>query len=132
MDTIEERRFYLNLIYQKAIGAGKTISVSQWAEQLAINRSTLSSAMNGREAACTPSLVRRVRAWAMENGLEESPEQPRPEPQRPPIVIPAETIDLYTNLSRAVADLADIVRRAGYSIPASAQKNLIRDISVDK
>lgn len=128
MDTIEERRFYLNLVYQKALGANKTSSVSQWADQLEINRSTLSSAMNGRPQACTNSLVRRVRSWAMENGLDTEERETKPaEPQRPPIVIPAETLDLYTNLSRAIADLADIVRRAGYSVPASAQKNLFRD-----
>ena len=87
--------------------------------------------MNGRPQACTYSLERRVRSWALENGLEddEKQESKPAEPQRPPIVIPAETLDLYTNLSRAIADLADIVRRAGYSVPASAQKNLFRDIS---
>ena len=132
METLEERRMYLNVVYQKAIGAGICRTLKEWAEQLGVNKSGLSSAMNGTDRFCTPSLVIKVKRWAQENGLEDSPAQPRPEPQRPPIVIPAETLDLYTNLSRAIADLADIVRRAGYSIPPSAQKNLFRDTTGEK
>lgn len=43
---------------------------------------------------------------------------------RPPIVIPAETQDMYNNMAKAIADLAEIVRRAGItaSVPAQTEK----------
>lgn len=48
---------------------------------------------------------------------------------RPPIVIPAETQDMYNNMAKAIADLAEIVRRAGItaSVPATAEKIFTND-----
>ena len=81
--------------------------------------------MNGSEKHLTDSLIGRVRSWEL-NNLDGEKQRTL---ERPPIIIPAETQDMYNNMARAIADLTDILRHAGISVSttASPQKNYIRD-----
>lgn len=124
MATKEEKLAALTDIYRRAVGAGKCRNQKEFAEILGITNTTLSSAMNGSERHLTESLVNRARAWEAAAFDGERVRQP----ERPPIVIPAETQDMYNNMARAIADLTDLLRRAGISVPRTAsQKNEYRD-----
>lgn len=124
MTTKEEKLAVLTEIYRRAVGAGKCRNQKEFAEVIGISHTTLSSAMNGSDRHLTDSLVNRARAWEATTFDGERIRQP----ERPPIVIPAETQDMYNNMARAIADLTDILRRAGISIQrTTAQKNEFRE-----
>lgn len=124
MATKEEKLATLTEIYRRAVGTGKCRNQKEFAVFLGVTNTTLSSAMNGSERHLTESLVNRAKAWEAANFDGEKVRQP----ERPPIVIPAETQDMYNNMARAIADLTDLLRRAGISIPrTSTQKNDFRD-----
>ena len=62
---------YLNAIYREACYRGLCSSVTGFAELLEIDRSGLSSALNGNERYLTKSLLRKVRLFAKANGLDK-------------------------------------------------------------
>ena len=72
-------REYLNAIYREACYRGLCSSVTGFAELLEIDRSGLSSALNGNERYLTKSLLKKVRLFAKANGLDE--EKPTPKEQ---------------------------------------------------
>lgn len=113
-------------IYRKALGLGVVKTSKEFAEALEMNVSGISSALNGSPKHLTESLVKKARRW--EERTFPGGELPKQE-KRPDVVIPAETLDLYNNMARAIADLSDILRRAGISVGvgSSIQKNFYRD-----
>ena len=92
----EEKMIYLRGVYQNARSAGLCHTQKEWADLLGIDRTGLSSAMNGNEKALTDSLVHKVEMWAKLNGVASSPQR---QPQGQDIVIPAATATFYENLS---------------------------------
>ena len=85
---METKKDYLNRIYHLAVIAGLCTQKREFAELLEVNRSGLSSAMSGDEKNLTDSLIRKVKAFAREHGLEGGAPapavQPEPEVQREP------------------------------------------------
>ena len=122
----EERLEILTSIYRKALGLGVVKTSKEFAEALEMNVSTISSALNGSPKHLTESLVKKARRW--EERTFPGGELPKQE-KRPDIVIPAETQDMYNNMARAIADLSDILRRAGISVGVGSnlEKNFYRN-----
>ena len=113
---METKKDYLNCIYHLAVIAGLCTQKREFAELLEVNRSGLSSAMSGDEKNLTDSLIRKVKAFAREHGLEGGAPAPavQPEPEVQPkrtIEIPAETLELYTSLAKSVDRLSAMVER---------------------
>lgn len=113
---METKKDYLNRIYHLAVIAGLCTQKREFAELLEVNRSGLSSAMSGDEKNLTDSLIRKVKAFAREHGLEGGAPAPavHPEPEVQPkrtIEIPAETLELYTSLAKSVDRLSAMVER---------------------
>lgn len=125
MATKQEKLDTLQDVFRRAQGAGICRTQKEFAELIGVTHTTISSAMNGSEKHLTDSLIGRVRSWEL-NNLDGEKQRT---PERPPIIIPAETQDMYNNMARAIADLTDILRHAGISVstPASSQKNYLRD-----
>lgn len=106
----------------------------EFADLIGISRTSLSLALNGAEAYLTDNLMVKLRLFANENGLEEEPQQPKAqEDNRPDIVIPAATMELYTSMAKSIDRLTALVERmqpgasaftAGYS---TAPKNYRTD-----
>lgn len=67
-----DNKDYVNSIYRAACYKGICSSVTEFAEKLDTNRSGVSSALNGKEKYLTKSFIRKVRAFAMEYGLDEN------------------------------------------------------------
>lgn len=65
-----DNKDYVNSIYRAACYKGICSSVTEFAEKLDTNRSGVSSALNGKEKYLTKSFIRKVRAFAMEYGLD--------------------------------------------------------------
>ena len=113
---METKKDYLNRIYHLAVITGLCTQKREFAELLGVNRSGLSSAMNGDEKNLTDSLIRKVEAFAIVHGLEGNAPttivQPEPEvkPKRT-IEIPEETLELYTSLAKSVDRLSAMVER---------------------
>lgn len=103
----EEKMIYLRGVYQNARSAGLCHTQKEWADLLGIDRTGLSSAMNGNEKALTDSLVHKVEMWAKLNGLEDSPQR---QPIAQDIVIPAATATFYENLSETLKNMSQTVR----------------------
>lgn len=113
---METKKDYLNRIYHLAVIAGLCTQKREFAELLEVNRSGLSSAMSGDEKNLTDSLIRKVKAFAREHGLEGGAPAPavQPEPEvqsKRTIEIPAETLELYTSLAKSVDRLSAMVER---------------------
>lgn len=110
---METKKDYINRIFHLAVIAGLCTQKKEFADLLEVNRSGLSSAMNGDEKNLTASLIRKVRKFAEANGLEgEGPAQAEPEEKKQrTIEIPAETLELYTSLAKSVDRLSAMVER---------------------
>lgn len=67
-----DNKEYVNAVYKAAYARGLCSSVTEFAEKLGMNRSGVSSALNGSEKYLTKSFVRMVQAFAKMNGLEEN------------------------------------------------------------
>lgn len=103
----EEKMIYLRGVYQNARSAGLCHTQKEWADLLGIDRTGLSSAMNGNEKALTDSLVHKVEMWAKLNGVASSPQR---QPTAQDIVIPAATATFYENLSETLKNMSQTVR----------------------
>lgn len=105
MDKQEEKIAYLKSVFQKALGAGKCRTLKEFAELVGINKSGLSSAMNGSERHLTDSLVARVRRWEQYEGLDKEPYIPKPEEP----VTPSDFKTTMENLSSVLASQARLL-----------------------
>lgn len=120
MKTKEEKLAYLDRIFRASVNAGMCRTMKEFAALLNVDKSGLSSAMNGSERHLTDSLIRKVENYASLNRLEAEAVQDQPEVKAQPsgIYIPQETLDLYTNLSETCRNLSAIVARLGIQAPA--------------
>lgn len=127
--TLKEKQDFMVQTYEEARRRGLARNQKEFAALLDLNQSTISSAINGVEKALTDRLVRRVKKWA-EIAFHEEP-QPQSSQQRPDIVIPAATADLYNNMSETIRLQAEIIARlqagAGAAIATGAPKNFYLD-----
>lgn len=96
----------LNDIYERLRGEGRCTTKKEYAELLGVNYSTLINAMQGSPKYANDKIV--ARAKSILNGQAPAP---APAPVRKEIVIPQETMELYTNLSRTAAQLAETLDR---------------------
>ena len=135
MQTLDEKKDYLQRVFRASIGKGICRTVKEFADVLGVDKTGLSSAMNGNPRNLTDRLVRKVENYAELNRLfSDDPSAPaQAEPSRSSgIYIPRETLDLYTNLSETCRNLSAIVARMGVAAPAlqsfaPAQKNSTTD-----
>lgn len=120
---------YLNRIYALALQRGLCKNKGEFAECLGMSPSTISGAFQGNPKYLTDNFMRRLKVWARQMKVEVV-EEPKPEVQRPDIVIPAATMDLYTSMAKSIDRLTALVDRLQAGGSASApytQKNFLRD-----
>ena len=108
--TIDERKRAIENALEMCLRAGKVHTRGDFAALVGINRSVLSAALSGNEKYLTDSLVARVQK------VVSAEMSPVPEPPKRQIVIPEETLELYTNLSETCRNLSAILARIG--VPA--------------
>lgn len=89
---IEEKVTVLKDYYRRLLEIGAVRNQNELAELLGMNRSTVSSAMNGSEKALTDRFLKKV------CDLVTEAEQPKPRG----IFIPAETAEMYKDLVATV------------------------------
>ena len=123
---MNEKKDYIASVFDEARARGLCHNQKEFAELLALNPSTVSSALNGVERSLTDRLVKRVRIWAEANLGKEPKKEARPD-----IVIPAATMDLYTSMAKSIDRLTSLVERlqpgASAFSGAYGQKNPLLD-----
>ena len=110
---MESKKDYVNRLLNEARLQGLCKNKGEFAELLGMNPSTISHALKGEEKYLTDSILRRFRSWerqVLRKG-EDQPAQPVPEDNRPDIVIPAATMDLYTSMAKSIDRLTALVER---------------------
>ena len=109
----------LKEIYDELRAEGVVTTQKDFAQMLEIHYTTLSAAMNGKKNVLNPKLIARAEqflknihnpAVAKTGGCGNDNPHILPHPSRG-IVIPQETMELYTNLSRTAAQLAETLDR---------------------
>lgn len=119
---MEDKRGYINRVYRLAVLNGLCTSQKDFAELLKVNKTSLSTAMNGGKT-LTESLTLKVQSFARLNGLEENPAQQAP-PPAPDLVIPAATAELYRNMSETIRIQAEVIAKLqGGAMTYYAPKN---------
>ena len=107
--TTEEKKDYLQRIYGLAQSRGLCRTKGEFAALLGINNSVLSAAMNGNEKFLTDSMLGKVRQFSRRNQLDGE----EPDPQFPPtsggVWLPAETAQLYNNMSETIRLQAEML-----------------------
>ncbi len=122
---MEDKKDYLLRVFNLARAKGLCRTQMEFSELLGVHKSTISSALH-RPDYLTDNLIRRVKLWAKQNGVEEDE---KPKPQEPDIIIPAATAQLYNNMSETIRIQAELIARlqTGAGVYAPAQKNYLRD-----
>lgn len=111
---MESKKDYINRIYNLARLRGLCKTQGEFAQQIGLNQGSMSKALKGDPHFTTDSLIRRIQVWAALAGLEQLgavPEKEPEKPKRPDIVIPAETADLYNNMSQTIRIQAELIAR---------------------
>lgn len=96
---------FVNRIYSLARAKGLCKTQNEFAELLGMNKSTISSAINGGERSLTDNLIKRITIWAKQVGIEDDS-----------LHAPAEdaansaTAKLYENLSESVRQMSETIR----------------------
>ena len=119
----------LERIFAEARLTGKCKTQKEFAELIGVHPSTMSLAMKGDPKYLTNKLIRMATQWARLEGVNSNPEPPKD--NRPDIVIPAATMDLYTSMAKSIDRLTALVERlqpgaSAYS-GAYTQKNPLAD-----
>lgn len=101
-----DRKEYVLTIYHKACMAGLCGTQKDFASLVGVDRSTMSSALSGKERALTKSLESRVRLFAKANHLEEEAATPSVAEAAatagPGVFIPEAARVLFENMSEAL------------------------------
>jgi len=129
---METRKEYLERVFYDARLLGLCKTQKEFAELLGMNPSTISNALKGEDRYLTDSIIRRVQAWEFQVLKPRKESTPGPaQPQRPDIVIPAATMDLYTSMAKSIDRLSELVERLtagqtaahvqGYTAPKNYQ-----------
>jgi len=131
---MNEKQEFLRRTFLAAQVKGLCRTQKGFAEQVGIDASALSSAMNGNPRFLTDSLLMKVRAFAIVNGLESEQQAAKTET----IEVPAGFRETLENLSSVLASQARLLesqarmlelyqQHAGTALPGSP-KNFIPDI----
>lgn len=104
----DKQKFLKEIVY-RAQQAGLCTKQQEFADMIGVSRTGFSSAMNGNAKFLTDSLVKKVKSWAIINGIDTDA-TPRPQ-QQTGVFVPKETLDLYTNLSETCRNLSAILRQ---------------------
>lgn len=107
---METKQEYVNRIYNEARMYGLCSSQKEFAELLGMDQSTISNALRGRDGYLTDSIIRRFQTWEFQVLDGKRPNKPK-EPERPDIIIPAATADLYNNMSETIRIQAELIAR---------------------
>ena len=132
--NIDEKQEFIQRIMMLAKGHGLCRTQKGFAELLGMDPTNLSSAMNGNPRSLTDSLVTKVRAFALEHGLETERQVAKTET----IDVPAGFRETLENLSSVLASQARLLesqarmlelyqQHAGTALPGSP-KNFIPDV----
>lgn len=99
-----EMQAYIKRIYGSAYSVGLVHSVTEMAKALEIDKSGLSSALNGNEKYITNSLVKKVKNWAILNGLEEGELSPSAKPMNmgSGYFMPHEAQAMFDNMAETI------------------------------
>lgn len=127
-----QKKEIANRIFLRARLMGKCKTQKEFCELLGLNQSTVSKALQGDERYLTDNLLRRLQLWEEQVlGKEETQPKEQAQPTRPDIVIPAETADLYNNMSETIRIQAEVIARLqaglGAAVAAGAPKNFYLD-----
>lgn len=126
---MESQKDYVNRIFYLARVRGICKTQGEFSQLLNANAGSISKALQGDPKYLTKNLVKKIRAWAVAQGLEEDESLLPPKPKRPDIVIPAETADLYNNMSETIRIQAELIARLqgvgthGLGVFGVAEKN---------
>ena len=82
---------------------------TEMAELMEVDRTTLSSAMNGLARAYTPSII--VKAEQLRTRLLSGDNHTAPATDNKGVFIPPETLEFFNNLSKTIAHQAAIIDR---------------------
>ena len=105
---METKKDYINRIYNEARSRGLCHRQVEFAELLGMNQSTISKALQGDEKYLTDNLVKRIKTWEKQVLGTTSPVMQQ---EKPDIVIPAATMDLYTSMAKSIDRLTALVER---------------------
>lgn len=110
---METKKEYVERIFFEARMRGLCKTQGEFAELLGMHPSTISNALKGEEKYLTDSIIRRVKAWELQvlQPRGQRITEPAPVQQRPDIVIPAATMDLYTSMAKSIDRLSALVER---------------------
>lgn len=130
--TTLEKQAYLKKVFGLGVASGAIRTLKDLAEQLEMDASGLSSAMNGRERNLTDRLIRRVQKWARLNGIEDENGEMKPVPVKPAEPQPEDWMQrLIESQQRTIESQQRTIEaltqmRTGASYPATmyAPKNL--------
>lgn len=120
MET-EEKKTYILRIFNLASARGLCRTRGEFAALVGINPSVLSSAINGSERNLTDSLLRKVQALSRRYQLDGEEADPQFPPTSGGVWLPAETAQLYNNMSETIRIQAEMLAIYQRTIPA--QKN---------
>ena len=128
---MNEKKEILERIFASARLHGKCKTQKEFAELVGVHPSTISMAFKGNEKYLTDKLIRMVTQWARLEGVEGE-KAPQPKDDRPDIVIPAATMDLYTSMAKSIDRLTALVERmqpgsSAFSGAYTAPKNYPAD-----
>ena len=134
METLKEKQEFIQRIMLLAKSRGMCKTQKEFAALLGVDKTGLSSAMNGNPRSLTDSLVMKVQAFAIVNGLDSEPQAAKTET----IEVPAGFRETLENLSSVLASQARLLesqarmlelyqQHTGTALPGSP-KNFIPDV----
>lgn len=100
-----DKQEYIRKIYNLARVRGLCRNQGEFAELLAINPSTLSKGLSGKGNYLTDNLLKRVRTWARQAGLEEEGQE---QEER---AIPSDLLEIYNKMAETIRLQAEIINR---------------------
>lgn len=122
---LEERKSYILRIYNLASAKGLCRTRAEFATLVGTNPSVLSAALNGNERNLTDSLVRKVQSLSRKYQLDGEEADPQFPPTTGGVWLPAETAQLYNNMSETIRLQAEMLLVLQKGI--TPQKNYARD-----
>ena len=106
---METKKDYINRLLNEARMRGLCKTQKEFAALVGMDQSTISNALKGNEKYLTDSIIRRLESWERQVlGASTTPVQPE---QKPDIVIPAATAELYTAMAKSIDRLTALVER---------------------